>query len=148
MLLIIIALIIIDQITKYLALKTLTKGPLIIIENFFTLRLVKNTGAAFGMLSDNKYLFLIIIPIIIAFLIYFLYDNISELTNLQKYSFAMIIAGAIGNYIDRLVYGYVVDFFSFRFGSYDFAVFNIADIAVVLGVMILLFTFRGELLDG
>ncbi|MBR2371046.1 MAG: signal peptidase II [Clostridia bacterium] len=129
--LLIIAFVYLDQITKYLAvifLKALDTFPL--IQDVFHLTYVENRGAAFGMLSNHRWVFMIISTVgIIALSIYMFYNR--RESKLQNTALSMIIAGGIGNMIDRIALGYVVDFFDFTL--INFAVFNVADVFVCVG---------------
>ncbi|MDD3751284.1 MAG: signal peptidase II, partial [Tissierellia bacterium] len=110
----------------------------------------ENRGAAFSILQNQRIFFLVItvIMLIILGVIYFKNKNMSKLS---KLSIAMIAGGAIGNFIDRLRLGYVIDFIDVRFGSfYNFPVFNIADSVVVCGtiLMIILILFNKFEMSG
>lgn len=131
---IIILLIIVDQMTKISIKDYLqTKGSITIIENFFNLTYVENRGAAFGIFQNGQIFFVAIAVIVVIAGLYFLHR--AKTTILGKISVCMILAGAIGNLIDRIRLGYVIDFFDFRFiWSY---VFNFADILVVVGTFLL-----------
>lgn len=135
MLILSVAIVILDQFTKIWAINTLKDaGTITIIPNFFRLLYVENFGAAFGILQNKRWIFIIISLIVIIAIIFFLLKNYSKLNLLSKIAMAMLLGGAIGNFIDRAKLGYVVDFFSFRlFNAYEFPVFNVADIFIVLG---------------
>ena len=128
--------IILDQLTKFLSVEFLTKVSTVpLIQDVLHLTYVENTGAAFGMLKDHRWVFLIVSTVaIIAFLAY-LYLGHAEST-LYGVALAMVISGGIGNMIDRLALGYVVDFIDFRL--IDFAVFNGADSFVCVGAGLLI----------
>jgi signal peptidase II len=142
---IIIFSVVFDQLTKYWAAVVLKNGESIkIIGNFLRFTYAENRGAAFSILQNQRIFFLIItiIMLIILGIIYFTNRNLSNLTRL---SMAMIAGGAIGNFIDRLRMGYVIDFIDVRFGTfYNFPVFNIADSFVVCGtiLMVILILFN------
>lgn len=134
----------IDQTTKYLVKTRLATGESInVIGGIFNLTYVENRGAAFGMLQNMKGFFVAVaIVVAIAGIVYIHRSRAkaqtsrkaSSLAKINRLSVASIIAGAIGNLIDRVWLGYVVDFFDFRFiWSY---VFNFADILVVLGTIV------------
>lgn len=108
---------------------------LVIIDGFFEMRYVKNFGAAWGMLSGKQSLFLIITPIILIGLIYY-FTKVED--GISITGIALIFFGAIGNYYDRIVLGFVRDMFSFDIFGYAFPVFNIADSMVVVGVGLLI----------
>lgn len=132
-----ILIVVLDQVTKSLAVKHLLgQAPIVIIPGHFELRFVKNYGAAFGILQQQRIFFIIITTLVILFIIYFLYKNFNSLGNFAVFSIAMLLGGAIGNYIDRVRLGYVVDFIRVNLlKSYDFPVFNIADIFIVIGTI-------------
>ena len=133
-LLIITGLISIDQISKYLALNYLKPiGTIPIIENIFHLTYVENRGAAFGMLQNNQFIFIIVATIATIGGLYYIYKH--KLSLLAKSSIVLIISGAIGNMIDRVRLGFVVDYFDFRI-IWDY-IFNIADVFVVVGTILL-----------
>lgn len=130
----IIALIVIDQISKYLALNNLANiGSIPIIENIFHLTYVENRGAAFGMFQNNQIVFIIVALVASIVGLYYIYKK--KLNLLGNISIVLIISGAIGNLIDRVRLGFVVDYFDFRF-IWDY-VFNVADIFVVVGTILL-----------
>ena len=127
----------IDQLTKQLAvayLKPIPTSP--IIDGVIHLTYVENRGAAFGMLADNRWVFLSISTVAIIGLLIYLYLGHAP-NMLYGISLSMIASGGIGNMIDRLALGYVVDFIDFRL--IDFAVFNGADSFVCIGAGILVY---------
>ncbi|MFR9070307.1 MAG: signal peptidase II [Paraclostridium sp.] len=132
--LIILGLIGLDQISKYIAIKYLASvGSIPIIKNIFHLTYVENRGAAFGMFQNNQIIFVVVASIACIFGLYYLYKK--ELNLLGKTAIIFIISGAIGNLIDRIRLGFVVDYFDFRI-IWDY-VFNIADVFVVVGTILL-----------
>lgn len=134
------AIVILDQVTKMWAINTLKDGGVItIIPNFFRLVYVENFGAAFGILQNRKWIFIIISIIVIIAVVLFMLKNYNKLNIILKISLAMLLGGAIGNFIDRVRLGYVVDFLSFRlFNAYEFPVFNVADIFIVVSTLFIL----------
>lgn len=140
-LVIIFLVIILDQITKYLAIG-LKKGSIKVVKNFMELVYVENRGAAFGILQGKKIILVFFTFFIIAALCYFLYKSRSRLSTISKVSISLIIGGAIGNLIDRVIRHFVIDFISVTFpNGYEFPVFNVADIAVVCGTFLLIIAF-------
>ena len=134
---IILGIIALDQITKLIAIKNL-KGqrPFIIIKDFFQFHYVENRGAAFGILEHQIVFFVITTLLIVGFISFYAIKHGESLNVLSKLSFSLLIGGAVGNLIDRIRLGYVVDFISVRlFRTYDFPVFNIADIAIVISTL-------------
>lgn len=125
----------IDQLTKLLAVRFLQPvGTVPIIKDVIHLTYVENRGAAFGMLSDSRWVFMIASSIAIVGMIIYLYSGMAQ-NRLYEVSLAVIISGGIGNMIDRLALGYVVDMIDFRL--IDFAVFNGADSFVCIGAGLL-----------
>lgn len=124
-----------DQITKYLAVTYLKPlGTIPIIEGVFSLTYVENRGAAFGILQNHRW-FLVILPIaIVAVAIFYLAFHRQD-SLLRRISLALILGGALGNLIDRMFLGYVIDMLQATF--VEFPVFNIADSAVVCGTILL-----------
>ena len=134
-----------DQSTKMWAVNVLKNGESIkLIGDFLRFTYAENKGAAFSILQ-NQMLFFIITTVIMLAVLAYIYFKTKNITQLSKLSIAMIAGGAIGNFIDRLRLGYVVDFIDVRFGSfYNFPIFNIADSFVVCGtiLMIILILFN------
>lgn len=128
---------IIDQIVKILVSNYLILGQTTkIINNFFYLTYVQNTGAAFSILIGYRYI-LIIITIIF---LYYLYKYTKKQTNPNKLailSHGLLLGGIIGNLIDRIIYGYVIDYLDFMIFNYNFPIFNLADTFIVIGCIIL-----------
>lgn len=133
-----------DQLTKKLAVKYLMgKESIDLIGNYLKLNYVENYGAAFGIFQ-NKKIFLITISsfILIGIIIYFIKTKNTKIT---KISLALIVGGAIGNLIDRIRLGYVIDFIDVVFGKlYDYPVFNLADSFVFIGTVILIYVIFTE----
>jgi signal peptidase II len=126
----------VDQLLKWIMLNMLVYGDSIpIIKDFFSLTLVFNKGAAFGILQGVKYIFLILPAItIIIILVLFIKARDKETFLI---AFGLLLGGTIGNFLDRLKYGYVVDFFDFFIKSWHWPVFNIADSCICVGVFLL-----------
>lgn len=138
MLLLVIALVFVDQFSKGLINIFLNLNQSInIIPNFFSLTYVRNIGAAFSILSGSRWLF-IIISVIALNVIYLYFIKNKELSKKNFIIFSLLQAGIIGNLIDRVLYGYVIDFFDFTIFGFDFAIFNIADIFIVVSIILLI----------
>ena len=122
-----------DYIIKLKVKNNMNVGESInVVGNFFKITYIQNKGAAFGMLQEQQNLFLIVGLITIVFLVNLFLKTKDKIT---KISISMVIGGALGNIVDRLLYGYVVDMFDFN-GVWSY-IFNFADICVVLGVGLL-----------
>ena len=132
----ILAVIGIDQLTKMLAVKFLEPietQP--IIKNVLHLTYAENKGAAFGILADHRWVFMTVSTVAILLLLFALYSGFLGEGKLYASAVALIVGGGIGNMIDRISLGYVVDFIDFRL--IDFAIFNGADSAVCIGAGLL-----------
>lgn len=128
---------IIDQIVKILVSNYLILGQTTkIINNFFYLTYVQNTGAAFSILIGYRYILIIITLIFL----YYLYKYTKKQTNPNKLailSHGLLLGGIIGNLIDRIIYGYVIDYLDFMIFNYNFPIFNLADTFIAIGCIIL-----------
>lgn len=139
----VISLVIIDFLIKVLVIKNLTNNSITIINNFLSLIYVKNYGVSFSMLSGNHLFILVVSFIAIAVLIYMLESY--KYTLHYQIPILVMLSGAIGNLFDRIFRGYVVDYISFTFGTYEFAVFNFADMLVVCGcIYVIIYAFFFE----
>lgn len=140
----VILLVAFDQYTKYLAVINLKdKAPYILIDGVLQFNYLENTGAAWGILSGKKILFVIVTSIILVFLIYlFVKMPQDKKFNPLKVLTVILIAGAIGNLIDRISLNYVVDFIYFNL--INFPIFNVADCYVTVSVIliVLLYSFK------
>ncbi len=133
---VIILAVFLDQLTKYLTilfLKPLDTLP--IIKDVIHLTYVENTGAAFGMLKNQRWLFMIVSTVAIIALLIYLFKKKTQ-PKLENLAIAFIVGGGIGNMIDRIFLGYVVDMIDFRL--INFAVFNVADSFVCVGAGLLM----------
>ncbi|MCU6709449.1 signal peptidase II [Paenibacillus sp. J5C_2022] len=136
---------VLDYITKLIVKTTMNLDEEIsIIGNFFLITSHRNRGAAFGILQEQRAFFIIITVIIVAGLIWYIQTMRKSAKPVLMIGLGLVLGGAIGNFIDRVRFGEVVDFFKFNFGNYTFPIFNIADSAIVIGVgLIMLDTLLG-----
>ena len=129
-----------DLITKNYALSSLIINHSISINNFLNFTLAFNHGAAFSFLSDaggwQRWFFIIFSLIVILIITYILVKE----KNSKYIAFSFVIGGAIGNLYDRILYGYVIDFIEFHYNSFFWPIFNIADIAISIGIILLLYS--------
>lgn len=124
-----------DHITKFLVIKNIPYHSYIKINDYFSIVNVSNSGVAFSMFQNNNLFFIALVSLVIIALIYFIYKNKKELTKLQTHSLLLILAGGIGNLIDRLFRGAVVDFIDVGYKAvYRWPAFNVADSCVCIGV--------------
>jgi lipoprotein signal peptidase len=125
-----------DQISKYLVAANLAGRNIEIIHNFFYITYAENTGMAWSLLSGQQALFCLAAAAAIGVMIwYMIYKDPGKWT---RVALAFMIAGAAGNLIDRLLLGHVRDFLHFYIFSYDFPIFNVADSALTIGVILLI----------
>ncbi len=126
--------VILDQLTKYYVVENFYLGESVpVIENIFHWTYILNPGAAFGMLEGSRWFFVVIAVAVLAG-IWYMKDDINEGGWMMQYGAALFGGGAIGNLIDRARSGLVIDFFDFRI----WPVFNVADIAICVGVAMIL----------
>lgn len=135
---IVITIIVIDRISKMLIMKNMAGLESVpVIEDVFHISYIKNTGMAFGMMGGMNIFLLCLSIAIISGGIFYLYRNRGTIDRYIKIAAALIIGGAIGNIIDRVLYGGVIDFLDFR--VINFPVFNFADMMVSFGGAIMVF---------
>lgn len=133
-----IILLCIDQISKLLVVNLLTKtNSITIIKNFFYLTYINNDGAAFSILVGKRIFLILIAVLVIVMLIRYIKKNNIQ-NKLELVSISLIIGGSLGNLMDRVVRGYVIDFLDFKIFNYNFPIFNLADTFIVIGVFLLL----------
>lgn len=132
--------IVLDQLTKLVVLALMDFGQAIPVTGFFKLVLVFNPGAAFSFLADQggwqRWFFIALAVVICGWLLVMLREHQHE--RALPLAFALIIGGAIGNVIDRVLYGAVVDFLYFHIGRFGWPAFNVADSAITVGVVLML----------
>lgn len=138
----IVALVLADQLTKWLVVANMDLFQRINILPFFDLVHVRNYGAAFSFLSDQggwQRWFFTVIAIAISAVIAWLLRRQTRAMVIANWSFALILGGAMGNLVDRIRLGYVVDFLDFYVGSYHWPAFNVADSAIVIGAGLMIY---------
>jgi len=128
-----LAVLAIDRLTKYIIYKSLSCGQSVkVLPDIFHLTLVLNKGVAFGLFREQKTFFLLVAFLAIPFIIYYVFKNHHKVIGLPLAS-GLILGGAVGNLIDRIRFGYVIDFLDFRV----WPVFNIADSCITIGAVLL-----------
>lgn len=132
---------VVDQLSKRLVVETLQVGesrqPIPAISPFFQITRSHNTGAAFGFLPQVGDLFLVIAVVVVVAMLYF-YPRIIGRARLQRIGAGLICGGALGNALDRIQYGLVIDFIHYQIPGVISNVSNIADHAIVIGVVLIL----------
>ncbi len=133
-----------DQLTKFLIVQSFHLGESTsIIPSFFNLTLVKNSGAAFGFLSDLsnplREPFFLVVPGLTLAAIFYIFTKMSDRQIFSIYGLSLIMGGAIGNIVDRIRIGTVIDFLDFHWqNKYHFPAFNVADSAITIGAAFLI----------
>lgn len=137
---------IVDQAIKFLVeSKMVLHESIIVLDNFFSITLVHNLGAAFSILNGNKIL-LISVGVIAVLLLVMYINSCKALTDVDVFIYSLLLGGILGNLLDRILKGYVVDYLSFNFGNYYFPIFNFADICIVVSVLFMILgSIRGDL---
>ncbi|MCR8845727.1 signal peptidase II [Paenibacillus sp. SC116] len=124
-----------DQGTKWLVATRMELFEEIpIIDGFFSLFSHRNRGAAFSILEDQRWFLITVTIVVLIGIIWYLEKLKHEHSSILQLGLGLILGGAVGNFIDRVISGEVVDFFKFDFGFYTFPIFNIADIGICVGV--------------
>jgi len=136
-----------DQATKLYVHTQIKLGePIEVIRGFFNINYVRNAGGMFGIFSESsvwiRYTLFLLFPIFCVFLIFMMLKDTKH--KLQIVALAFILGGAVGNYIDRVRFGYVIDFIDWYIHTFHWPTFNVADSFIVIGVSILCFFFATE----
>ena len=129
--------ILIDQIIKIIVSTNIKfTSSINIISNFFRITYLKNYGAAWSILTGDK-IFLILVSFIALILIYYFFLKNKKLNNIEEVLYGLLIGGVIGNLIDRIRLGYVIDYLDFNILNYNYPVFNLADSLIVISIIFL-----------
>ena len=130
--------IMIDQVIKVIVTTNMEFAYSInVINNFFRITYLQNTGAAWSILSGNR-VFLVAITLIALFVIYYFLIKDKKIKNYEYVLYGVLLGGILGNLIDRIRFGYVIDYLDFNIFSYHYPVFNFADICIVISIIVLL----------
>lgn len=138
----------IDQIVKYSIEKKILLGKLkTVIPNFFYVSKVYNDGAAWSMLAGSTIFLAIMAILALAFLLVYQSKFLANWRNML--AFGLVYGGLLGNLLDRIIHGYVIDYLKLNFGSYNFPIFNLADVVIVSGVILIIIAIlKGEDRNG
>ena len=134
-----LGILLLDQVTKYMVVQKLPLYRRVeVIQGFFNLTHVRNTGGAFGIFGGEKggigSILFVAVSLIAVGAILYLFTKVKESEKILALSFSLILSGALGNLIDRLRYGEVVDFLDFYLSTYHWPAFNISDSAICIGI--------------
>ena len=137
----------VDRIIKILII-SLNIGRISIINSFFAITPAFNYGAAWSILYGKR-IFLILISILILVSIYFLFIRNKKLNTYEEVTYGLLLGGIFGNLVDRIIYGYVIDYLDFNIFGYNFPIFNLADSLIVISIcMLIIDLFRGDARDS
>lgn len=137
---------VLDQVSKWFIVKRIPLGEeRSVIGEFFMITSHRNRGAAFGILQDQRWFFIIITTFVLIGIVWYMRRTVRENKKLLTFALSLLLGGAIGNFIDRALFGEVVDFLQFTFDFnffgkdiyYIYPIFNIADSAIVIGVILI-----------
>ena len=128
-----------DQLTKILVIKNFQLYESLSILPFFNLTFIVNYGFAFGFLNNPSLNQIIVILVIFSIIVYFLYLLIKTQDQFFRFSLILVLSGAVGNFIDRVLHGFVIDFIDIYLGSYHWPAFNLADSSITLGFILIMF---------
>ncbi|MFC4103893.1 signal peptidase II [Paenibacillus xanthanilyticus] len=129
---------VIDYVTKKVIENKLELHEIIpVIGDFFVITSIRNRGAAFGILQEQRFFFIAITLVVVSAIVWYIHRNRNG-RPLLLVGLGLVLGGAVGNFLDRALYGEVVDFLQFTFGSYVFPIFNIADTGICVGVGLIL----------
>ena len=137
-LLVVFLVFILDRLTKIAIINHQLNGQSIVVNDYLNFELIWNTGIGFGLLSQNANIYYHLISLLIFSVIVFLFYLMSKAIFLEKILFSLILGGAIGNLYDRLIYFAVPDFIDFHINNFHWFTFNIADIFITLGIIIII----------
>lgn len=133
----------IDQLIKNIIINFLSIGESInIINNFFSITYVRNSGAAFSILESNTILLIIISILVLIFI--FKYISKDNLSNLEYVLYGVLSGGICGNLFDRVVYRSVIDYLDFNIFGYNFPIFNFADILIVVSMFLIILIMKDD----
>ena len=141
-----IIVLIIDQAIKfYLSSKMSIYQSIVLVKNFLSITYVHNTGAAFSLFRGNTILLIIVgIVAVIALLVYIF--NYTHLKDFNIFTYSLLLGGILGNLVDRILHGYVIDYIGLNIFGYHFPIFNFADMCIVISVLLIfLFEVKGDL---
>ena len=135
---VVFAIFIFDRITKVTIIKNQLNNQSIFVTDYLNFELVWNTGIGFGLFSQNANLYYHLISLLIFTVIIFLIYLIVKAEFLEKFLYCLILGGALGNFYDRLIYFAVPDFIDFHINDFHWFTFNIADIFITLGILLII----------
>lgn len=129
--------VLLDQLTKLLVIENVPYHSSVQLNDYFSIVNIENTGIAFSMFQNNNIFFIVLVSLILIYIIFFIIKNNKKFTKLQINCFLLILSGGIGNLIDRIFRGAVVDFIDIGYKEvYRWPAFNVADSCVCVGIIL------------
>jgi len=137
---------VIDQAIKfYLSSKMILNQSTILIKNFLNITYVHNTGAAFSLFEGNTWLLILIGVLAVIGLILYI-SKLAHISDFDMFIYSLLLGGVLGNLIDRIIHGYVIDYLSLNLFGYHFPIFNFADMCIVVSIILIFTTtLKGDL---
>jgi len=137
---------VIDQAIKfYLSSKMILNQSTILIKNFLNITYVHNTGAAFSLFEGNTWLLILIGVLAVIGLILYI-SKLAHISDFDMFIYSLLLGGVLGNLIDRIIHGYVIDYISLNLFGYHFPIFNFADMCIVVSIILIFTTtLKGDL---
>jgi signal peptidase II len=130
---------VVDQITKKIIDSQIMLNEKInVIGDFFVISHLRNPGAAFGILKNQTIFFILITLAVAVAIVWYIQQNRNSGKVLLLTALGMILGGAFGNFVDRALHGEVIDFLQFTFGTYEYPTFNVADMGITIGVILII----------
>ena len=138
--------VIIDQAIKFfLSSKMTLNSSVVLIKNILNITYVHNTGAAFSLFEGYTWLLIIIGILAIIGLVYYI-SKLVHITDYDMFTYSLLLGGVVGNLIDRIIHGYVIDYIGLNIFGYKFPIFNFADICIVVSVILIFVSMiKGDL---
>ena len=129
---------VIDQIIKFfVSSKMILNESIILINNFLNLTYVQNKGAAFSLFSGNR-IFLIMVGVFALIIFIYYISKLDKIKEIDVFTYSLFLGGLLGNLLDRIIYGYVIDYIGVNISQYRFPIFNFADICIVVSIILII----------
>lgn len=129
---------VIDQIIKFfVSSKMILNESIILINNFLNLTYVQNKGAAFSLFSGNR-IFLVAVGVLALIIFIYYISKLDKIKEIDVFTYSLFLGGLLGNLLDRIIYGYVIDYIGVNIFGYRFPIFNFADICIVVSIILII----------
>ena len=129
---------VIDQIIKFfISSKMILNESIILISNLLNLTYVQNKGAAFSLFSGNR-IFLVAVGVLALIIFIYYISKLDKIKEIDVFTYSLFLGGLLGNLLDRIIYGYVIDYIGVNIFGYRFPIFNFADICIVVSIILII----------